>query len=237
MTVTATRLASCFVLCAGGLAPLAAQQSSPSHRPADHAGISVAVRLSTLGLGVEVGKLLTSHASVRVGANYFKSSATKKQSDITYNADLHAQALSALIDLYPHGGGSFHFTAGIMTNPVKVTATGQPSATGTYEINGQPYTSAQIGVLTGEGKYPSAGPYVGLGFGTPSRKGGPMAFLFDLGVVIGQPTITLAATGAACGTGSGCAANLQAQQAKTQSDVRKYAKVYPVVSFGLAYRF
>jgi hypothetical protein len=210
-------------------------QQPPRLSPAPHyADVSVALRFGTTGVGLELGKLLTSHVSVRVGANYFKLSATKQQSDVTYNATLKLQALSALLDVYPGRRGGFHATAGIVTNPVTITGTGRPTG-GTYTINGVSYTSAQVGTLTAEGKFPGVSPYVGLGFGTPARSRRPLAFLFDLGAVIGQPTISISATGAAADPT--LMSDVQAQVDKTQSDVRKYLKVYPVLAFGLAYRF
>jgi len=224
-----------LVLCSGR--ELAAQQPSQPVAAETHRNISVAFRFLTLGLGGEVSKLLTDHVSARVGANYFKLSTSKTQSDISYDASLKLHAVSVLIDLYPGRRGSFHFTGGIMTNPLTISATGQPTSSGTFTMNGNTYTTSQVGTLTGEGKYPSVGPYVGLGFGTPARKGGALAFLFDLGAVIGKPTITLTASGAGCASGTQCGNDLQAQADTTQHDVRKYAKVYPVLSFGLAYRF
>jgi hypothetical protein len=215
-------------------APLAAQEPSQDLAPAHHSGISLAFRFLTLGFGLEAGKLLTDHLSARVGANYFKFSKSKTQSDISYDASLKLHAVSALLDLYPHGRGSFHFTGGLMTNPVTVTATGKPSSSGTFKINGNTYTTAQVGTLTATGKYPDVRPYLGLGFGTPAR-GGPLAFLFDLGAELGKPAVSLTATGGA--SNPQLAADLKAQADKTQHDVRKYAKVYPVVSLGLAYRF
>jgi len=143
------------------------------------------------------------------------------------------QAFAAYLDLYPSRRGGFHFTGGVVTNPVTITGTGQPSG-GTYTINGVDYTSAQVGILTAQAKYPGASPYLGIGFGTPARNHA-LEFVFDLGAVIGQPTITMSATGAAAD--AGLTSDLQAQIAQTQSDVRKYLKVYPVMSFGLAYRF
>jgi hypothetical protein len=213
-------------------ARLAAQQAAgtPAHR---YANVSVGLRFGTPGLGLEVGKLLTDHLSVRVGANYLKANATKDQSGVTYNATLKLQAISALVDLYPGRRGGFHFTAGIFTNPMTLTGTGQPTG-GTYTINGVTYTSSQVGTLTAQGKFPGVSPYVGLGFGTPARNGA-LEFLFDLGAVIGKPTISLTATGAAADPAF--AADLQAQRDQTQRDVDKYLKVYPVLSFGLAYRF
>ena len=212
-------------------APLAAQQLAPVSRYSD---MSVAFRFGTTGLGLEVGKLLTSHLSVRLGAYYFKYSMTKSQSDVTYNATLKLHGVSALVDLYPGHRGGFHLTAGILTNPMTISGTGQPTG-GTYTINGTTYTSAQVGTLSASGKFPGVSPYVGIGFGTPARSRGPLEFLFDLGASIGKPTISLSATGAAADPA--LRANLQAQVAKTQHDVQKYLKVYPVLSFGLAYRF
>jgi hypothetical protein len=199
-----------------------------------YADVSVGLRFGTPGVGLEVGKLLASHVSVRVGAYYFKITATKSQSDVTYNASLKLQGMSALVDLYPGRRGGFHFTGGIVTNPLKITGTGQPTG-GTYIINDVSYTSAQVGTLTAVGQFPGVSPYVGLGFGTPARSGGALEFLFDLGAVIGKPTITLSATGAA--NNPTLLADVQAQVNKTRSDVQKYLKVYPVLAFGLAYRF
>lgn len=209
---------------------LAAQASSGSHLDA-----SVALRFGTLGFGVEVSKLLMGHVGVRVGANYFKLDKTRTESNVTYDATLKAKAFSALIDLFPANRGSFHFTGGLMTDPVKVNGTGKPTTSGNFTLNGNTYTTAQVGVLTAEVKYPDVAPYVGIGFGTPARNGSALKFLFDLGVVIGKATVALDATGAA--SNPTLAADLQAQEDKTEHDVQKYAKVYPVISFGLAYRF
>jgi len=163
-----------------------------------------------------------------------KLSTSRTQSDISYDASLKLHAVSGLVDFFPGARGSFHLTGGIMTNPITVSGTGQPTASGTFTLNGHTYTTAQVGVLSGDAKYPDVGPYLGLGFGTPARKG-PFAFFFDLGAMIGQPTVTLTATGAA--PGSTLANDLQAQADTTQHDIRKYAKVYPVISFGVGYRF
>ncbi|HTS89878.1 MAG TPA: hypothetical protein VMG41_15395 [Gemmatimonadales bacterium] len=210
-------------------------QGGPSQSGGGHADAMVALRFGTLGFGLEVNKLLIGHVGVRVGGNYFKFSTTKDQSNITYNASLKLQAFSALIDLYPGNRGGFHFTGGLMTDPAKVTATGKPAASDSFDINGTRYPSSAVGTLTGEAKFPGVLPYVGIGFGTPARDGSALKFLFDLGAAIGKATISLNATGA--GSNPALASDLKAQQTKTQNDVQKYAKVYPVISFGIGYAF
>lgn len=224
----------CLVLVAG-LVPLAAQQSSAPASPAHD--MSVAFRFGTLGFGLEVSKLVASHLGIRVGGSLFSYSLTKTQSNIDYNASLKLHDFELLLDLYPGGRGSFHLTGGIVTNPLTITGTGQPSGGSTYTVNGTTYTAAQIGTLTAEGKFNGVGPYIGLGFGTPATNGGALKFVFDLGAVIGTPTISLSASGSGCQPGSACGNDLQAQQQTTQHDVEKYLKVFPVISFGLAYRF
>lgn len=209
--------------------PLAAQQGGTG----SHADVSVAFRSLTLGFGLEIGKLVSDHFAVRAGANYFKVSTSATKSNVSYDASLKLHAVTGLVDFFPAARGSFHLTGGVITNPITVSGTGQPDATGNFTLNGHTYNTTQVGVLTGKAKYPDVGPYLGLGFGTPARKS-PVAFFFDLGAMIGQPSVTLAASGAA--PGSQLATDLQAQADTTQHDIRKYAKVYPVISLGLAYR-
>ena len=74
---------------------------------------------------------------------------------------------------------------------------GTPSGSGTFTINGNTYTRAQVGTLSTTSKFPGAMPCLGLGFGTPANRGGRVKFLFDLGAAIGKPTVALTSTGAA----------------------------------------
>jgi hypothetical protein len=226
---------SLALLLAGAAGSLAAQGSAGGGSSSHGADVAVALRLSTLGLGLEVGKWLVPHLSARVGANtgtYNKDG--QEKTDITYNIHLKLKAVEALLDLYPGARGNFHFTGGLVTNPMTITGEGQPTASGSFTINNHTYTAAQVGVLTATGKFPGASPYFGLGFGTPARKGGRVKFLFDLGASIGKPKISLTATNP--GNNPTLAADLNAQIASTQKDLDKL-KAYPVLSFGLAIHF
>ena len=207
-------------------------QSSPKSSGANTA---VAVRLSTLGLGFELGKQLMDHVSARVGINFGSfNKVGKQQSDITYDVHLKLKAVEALVDLYPAKRGILHFTAGLLTNPMTIIGDGKPTGSGTFTINDHTYTSAQVGTLSASGKFPGASPYVGLGFGTPAHRGGRVKFLFDLGAAIGKPKLALSATGAA--SNATLQADLDAQRDTTQEDLNKLP-VYPVISFGVAIHF
>ncbi len=208
------------------LTSVAAQGSSSTG-----SDMSVGIRVGTLGIGAEVSKLLTDHIGVRVGGNYFSANTTRAESDITYVATAKLQAFTGLVDLYPGSRGSFHFSAGVITNPLTFTGTGQPT-NGTITINQVPYTPSQVGTLNATIKWPSASPYLGLGFGTPAAMHGAFKLVFDVGAAIGKPKVSLNATGSA----PGLAADLAAQQDSTQNKANKLS-VYPVISLGLVYRF
>lgn len=198
------------------------------------ADLMIAGRASTLGFGLEVAKLLTPNIGIRGGAYRFTQSMDRTESDVEFDADFKFKGMAGLVDLYLSPRGSFHFTGGIMSAPVEIDATGRPTG-GTYTFDGTEYSSAQVGTVTGTGRWPKTMPYAGLGWGTPASKKGGLTMLLDLGVGIGKPTVGLNASAAT--PGSALAQDVEAERVKIQADVNKYLKVYPVVSFGLALRF
>jgi hypothetical protein len=209
--------------------PAAAVAQGPSSHGSD---AYLGVRFGTLGIGGELSKLLTNHIGARVGLNFFSASTTQTEKDISYAADLKLQAFTGLIDLYPGSRGSFHLTGGVMTSPLKITAIGNPSG-GQFSINHHEYQASDVGTLNATAKWATL-PYAGIGFGTAAGKHSGLKFVFDLGAGIGKPTFTLSNSG---GTNpQGLAANLAAQSDTTQKSLNKIG-VYPVVNFGLVYRF
>lgn len=208
---------------------LAAQASSSSG-----ADMSIGVRLGTLGVGVEVNKLLAPKLGARVGYNVFSKNTTRDEDDITFDAKVKLHSFTGLLDFYPGSRGSFHLTGGVVTNPLEFTGVGVPNGSG-YEIDGTTYTAAQVGTLNASGEFPSVLPYVGLGFGTPANSGKGVKFVFDLGVGIGQPTLNLTATNPT--NNAQLATHVENQRVKTQDDIRKYLKVYPSVTIGVAFAF
>ena len=193
---------------------------------------SAGLRVGTLGVGVEVSKLLTDHFGLRVGANFGSLTRTQNQSNLALDAKLKFQAFTGLVDFFPGSRGSLHLTAGVITNPLTIDGVGLPNGGGTLTINNVQYTQAQVGTLNATIKYSSALPYVGLGLGTPASKDGGFGFLFDIGAAIGKPTVSLSATG----NGANLQSNLNAQQATIQSDANK-VPLWPVISLGIVWRW
>ena len=197
--------------------------------------LAITLRASTLGLGGELSKLIGGHMAIRAGANMLNYNRAQAVSGVDYAAQLSFKNYTGLIDLFPSYQGSFHFTGGIVGSTNAVNATGVPTSSGTIDLAGTTYTSAQVGVLTGKLSFPSTGGYAGIGWGSPARRGGRVRLVLDLGAVIGSPTLDLHASQES--SNPQLAASVAAQRDKTQSDISRYAKAWPVVSTGLSVHF
>lgn len=197
--------------------------------------VAASFRLSTLGIGLEASKELAEKFSARVGFNYFRHNFTQSQNDVRYDGFLRVQSVSVIGDYYPWLTRSFHLSAGVLINSTTMNATGVPESDGYFTINRHRYTNAQVGTLHGSATIPTAAPYIGVGFGRPVRSGSAWQLLADVGAAFMKPTLTFTATQS--GTTPGLATDLAAEQAESQHDVNKYIPVFPVISFGLSYRW
>jgi hypothetical protein len=210
---------------------IGARQLSASP-PADAVDMSIDVFLGTLGIGGQAAKLVTPHLALRAGGTYFSFTKNTNQSDVEYAAHLELKSFFGLLDFFPSARGAFHLTGGAMSNKSTVDATGV--CTGTIDLNNRSYTCAQLGTLAGSVKFPDVSPYVGIGFGTPAR-GSRVHFVSDFGGVFGGPTLALSASNSA--SNPQLAADVKAQRDKTQKDIDKYLKIFPISNFGLGIRF
>jgi len=221
-----------FVLLSASIAPVAA---------ADVPAMAVAVRAGTTGIGLDYNIALGQSFSARVGYSGLNYNHSVSTSDVDYDGTLKLSMLSGLLDWYPFHGG-FHLTVGAVGNGTKLDVTGTPAAGGSYTINGNTYTSSDVGSLSGQLKFGnSVAPYVGLGWGNPVGHS-HLHFLVDIGAIYGgTPSVSLTAhCGPAIPTGSPeCTqlqSDVQAERLKLQNDVT-IIKWYPVFNLGLAYRF
>jgi hypothetical protein len=204
---------------------------------------SIGVRVSTLGVGAEVSRLLGDHIGLRVGASYLKLSRNYVDdayygNSVDWNIALKGTAFSGMLDWYPGKRGVFRLSAGAISNPGKADGVGVILVDSAYSLSSTIYRPASVvGRLVAAGKYASVLPYVGLGFGTPASNHRGVGFICDLGVAIGRPTVTLTSTTAATTTNPTLRRDLASKQAEWQTDVADKIPVYPVLSLGVAYRF
>lgn len=199
------------------------------------ADTGVGLQLGTTGYGFDVSQKLTDSISARVGYSWFNYSHSFNTSDVDYDGKIKISNLRALADLELAFG--FRLTGGLVfgSNEVKV---GGRSKGGSYTINGNTYTTGDIGSFTGRVKLGrGAAPYLGVGYGIVSKKG--FGFYADVGAMyVGTTRTTLDIT---CGSALEAAVcsqlknDAEAERQKVQSKID--FKWYPVLNIGLSYAF
>lgn len=196
--------------------------------------LGMALKAGTLGAGIEGTVGLTETLNTRLGFNYFSMEHDLTESNVDYEFDLDLMSISLLVDWHPLNNG-FRFTAGAMYNGNEVDATGKPTG-GSYSINNTTYTAAEVGTLTGRIDFDDFAPYFGVGYGNAVGKNKKWNFVFDLGLMYqGSPNVSFAANG----TSSGLAAfqsELEAERRQLEEELDDFS-FYPVISFGISYKF
>ena len=208
---------------------------------ADTPNMGLAVTAGTTGVGLDYGVGFGKSLSIRLGYSGFRYDHTVNTSDVDYDGTFKLSMPKALLDWYVFQGG-FHLTVGAVGNGTRVDVTGKPSMGG-YNIDGTYYPSSDAGSLAGQLKFGnSVAPYVGFGWGNMVGGNSHLHFLVDIGAIYGgTPKVTLTATcGPTVPPGTSICTQLQsdveAERLKLQNDVN-IIKWYPVLDFGLAYRF
>ena len=215
--------------------------AAPAASMADTPDFGVAVRAGTPGVGLDLDLGLSPSFGMRVGFAGFNINHNIDTSDVNYDGRLKLRTVTGLLDWYVFRG-SFHLTAGVAGNDTKLDVVGQPNQS-TYTINGNTYSSSQLGSLSGELKFGnSVSPYVGFGWGNPASESGHVHFLFDVGAIYGgTPSVTLnAQCGPAAPPGSSLCDQAQSDVAAEEAKLRHKADIlqwYPVVSLGIGVRF
>lgn len=189
--------------------------------------------VGTLGLGAEFNYTINSYFTARVDFNRYNYSYTGTKQQIQYDFDLHLKTYSAMLDLHPFQG-TFRITAGYFSNKNDIGAVATPQ--GSYTINGNTYPASTVGTLSGDISFNPSVPYLGIGWSTLGTQSTGLGVEFDIGALFqGSPTVKLAATGSATSNAQ-FNSDLAAEQVKLQGDLNSF-KTYPVIAFGLAYRF
>ena len=188
---------------------------------------------STLGLGAEVNYTLNSYFTARGDYNRYNYNYTGTKEQIGYNFNLHLKSYALFLDWHPFAG-TFRVTGGYFSNKNEILAVAVNQ--GSYTINGNTYTSSQVGTLSGDITFNKNVPYFGIGWTTLGTDSRGIGVSFDIGALFqGTPKVQLAATGTAT-TNSTFQSDLAAEQNKFQGDLNSF-KTYPVVSFALVCRF
>ncbi len=192
-------------------------------------GLSIGVKASTLGVGVDLGYRFIPRLSVRLGANWASYNRDDLEiADFAYVAKLRWRTIQGLLDL--HVLGPLHLSAGLVHNGNQVELKANP--TGSVQIGGTTYTSTQVDTIFAKFAFKKAAPYFGLGIAT----GGRVGFVLELGGMMqGSPQLTYSATTTLTGaakTQFDAQATAERDDLQAQLDDKPYLKFYPVVALG-----
>jgi len=224
--------------------PAVAQELGP------HSSAGVAVKVSTLGVGIEAAVPVLERANVRVGFNTFTFNHDFDNDGITLAASLKLRSLNAYFDWFPSGGG-FHVSPGVMIyNGNRVSAVATVPAGRTFDLGDEELFSNVANPVSGNATiaFEKVAPSLLIGWGNIVPHGDRRwAIPFELGVVYSRaPTMTLAFGGSACfQNGTNCRnvatdPTLMADVAKEQSNMNSDLsplKIIPVLSLGFSYKF
>ena len=201
--------------------------------------VGVTADVGTMGLGVNLGtQIIQNTLDLRVGYTHFGLSRNgtynKNGTSLPYNGHIQIGGVPILLDWFPFHG-AFRVTAGVFDNQTAVNANATPAPGGTVQINGDTYTSAQVGTLTGRIAYRSIAPYAGIGWGNLAPRTRGFVYNVDLGVLFtGSPQVTLSASNPS--NNATLASDVAAAQATAQSDANKVS-LWPMLQVGLGYAF
>jgi hypothetical protein len=189
---------------------------------------AASLKISTLGVSVEGYRSLSSQFNVRLGIADFPYNANNVASSSTYsaNADLKLLSVSALADWFPFES-NIRVTGGLMINLNKVNIALTPKKT--YTQGNIIYTPAKLGQLFADLTFNKVAPYLGIGLGNPTAGAQGLGFTFDIGTFYqGGPKVSMSATQLLTPSAS--------QSGILQNDIKNLV-LYPVLSFGLYYKF
>lgn len=207
----------------------------------------IKVNGSTLGTGIEFDIGFDSKWGIRLQQNSFDLDDDFEEDDIEYSGAIELSTLGVLIDWHPFNG-SFRLSGGYYQNENKLR--GQANESGIYDIGDRSYLVAPgdpINVSLDVELGSSTAPYLGFGWGSSPQNKGGLLFSFDLGVMMsGTPSVSLDVSGTATDLTSGFTVDLASDsivQNEVQNEIESLEEdisdfdVYPVIMFGLGYRF
>ena len=219
---------------------------------AQNTAISADVHFGTLGAGVEIKRKFNDHFNARLVINQYEFSYDETEDGTEYSGELDWSTYGVIADWHPAGNG-FRLSVGLLANDNELRS----SSVGDSFTYG-PEDTSYTGNANLEVTFDSLAPYASIGWSSQKPRG--LSVNFELGAMF-QGTPLLRANGSATGTGNDTIScdfsiddkgnvtkgagetcpgkfedDLKAEHAELTDDFDDF-DVYPVIVFGLQYRF
>ena len=236
-----TLLLGSLLYAGGDIAPVEPQIDLPTvsngtSQPFDY---NVALKVGTLGIGLDVSHMITENFGLRANINGFSYSDTQDVSDINYDADLKLFTAGLLADYYPFEN-NFRVSAGVYYNDNHADGVFKPSDGTTFELGDHEYDATEIGKVDAGAYYDdSIAPYIGFGWGNKSTSSG-WGFTLDIGAMYqGSTKVYADATindSVPDDQKAEIKQDIETERNQIEEDVKDY-KWYPVIMIGVNYSF
>jgi outer membrane protein W len=191
------------------------------------------IRFGTSGFGLELIQSLRDNVNTRFGLNFYHGTYDTTRDEVEYDIDVNLQSWTLLLDWYP-SNSEFRVSGGFLYNGNNVEVLGKPAKA--MRIGDTKYTPAEIGTLTYKADFRKFAPYLGIGVSNANRKDRQWSFTFDLGVIFqGSPDMQLSANGLLASDPI-FQEELRKEEADAKDEIHNI-KYYPVIAFGVTYRF
>lgn len=215
-------------------------------------GLFFDANVGTQGIGFDLGYEFNRYVKMRCRASWMDFKYSDEWNDMDLEAQFHNNSLGLLVDVHPFGG-KFRISAGLNFAPLSVKANGTMDAAGyrgEYSWGGYDYrVDSGKGTVHGEYKWDRVQPYLGIGWSSDGSGTRSLYFHCDLGVnFIGKGNFTVSSSGDVqqrpTGSGSdwkpvnnGMLRDAFMKEGKDFFDIADKIIVYPVLQFGMGYRF
>lgn len=199
-------------------------------------GLALGPKIGTTGIGLDLTFGINRFFNLRGGFNYGSFTWSLELDDVEYDMDVSLTSVPLLLDIHPFAN-HFRITAGVFLQP-GTEGDIQATPDKNVQIGSHTYPPEVVGTLHGTIKVQDTlAPYLGIGFGNAVAEDQLLTFMVDLGVIIQSYDATLTSDG------PGMTAkldtfrkDLREEEANLQKDMDDL-KVYPVLTFGLAWHF
>lgn len=201
------------------------------------ADIGVSAKVGGLGAGVEVTQYYNDMYSARLGVGQLKVSKDFDEDGVNYKGDLKVGGVNLFGDIHPFHGG-FRVTGGIVKMDTGLKGEAKFDGSGSIDINGNTYTSADVSSVNADVKWNKVRPYIGIGYdGGNTDKDGGFFLTTDFGIIYaGKASVSVTANCINAGVCAALDADLAAQKQKIEDGVGKM-KVIPVGQVTVGYKF
>lgn len=197
----------------------------------------VALKSSTLGLGLDASYNINEQFSLGSEFTYFSYGFTQEKNDVNYDATLTLSTFGVSGRYHPMSNG-FFLAGGLNYNGTGVTLDAKPTKNGTFKFNNKQYSARDLASVNATVDFPKVAPKLSLGWQSMESKS--VSFFTELGVMItGSPEVSYEFNCSSTLPASECAKvnnDIKSEEKKLKDDLDVVA-VLPVLSVGVQYNF